>query len=81
MNTQQIRARLTRITNLINVIATAQENEVDSWTREMLATLLAQVWELCREVDPEIVTEAGRHINPSDARMRRSATYGKEPGK
>lgn len=61
---QEIKNRLTRIQNLIDVISTAQTHKIDRRTQEMLADLLMYTWELCRDVNPEILIRAGSGMRP-----------------
>jgi len=58
------RAKLTRSRNLVDIafMAISSDESADL----VLQSLLALVWEICRDVNPDIIIRAGTMITPPE---------------
>lgn len=60
----ELTGRLQRIRNLTDAGLAIANDSGSGATREVLVSMLVQTWELCRDVDPNIIIAAGSNIAP-----------------
>lgn len=64
MDEQEFVKRLTRIHNLCDAALAIATDSASGAAREVLVSMLSQTWELCRDLDPDIIVTAGTAITP-----------------
>jgi len=62
----KIHAGLTRIANVIELSRTSLDFGEGKYTEQYLTDMLKLTWELCRDVNPDIIIRAGSAITPPD---------------
>ncbi len=64
----QIDTRLHRVSALTDVAMTSTAPTDSLMLRGMLVQMLRTVWELCRDIDPQILIQAGTATTPPNRR-------------